>query len=102
MSAFTDDDYKHWLEHGYVVVRLLDDAQLAAALENIFEYMPSWEDYSRHPRRDQDAVENGVRVDFPFVGDALNRSTVHPDLVSFAERVLRTDKNPPQSRSGRR
>ncbi len=92
MSAFTDDDYKHWLEHGYVVVRLLDDAQLAAALENIFEYMPSWEDYSRHPRRDQDAVENGVRVDFPFVGDALNRSTVHPDLVSFAERVLRTDK----------
>ena len=45
MTAFTDDDYKHWLEvHGYVVVRLLDDTQLSAALENIFEYMPSWED----------------------------------------------------------
>ncbi len=92
MCAFSDKDFEHWLEHGYVVASLLDQGQLSAALDNIHEYMPSWEDYSRHRRRDQDAVGQGVRVDFPFVGDALNWTTVHPDLVAFAERILRTDR----------
>jgi ectoine hydroxylase-related dioxygenase (phytanoyl-CoA dioxygenase family) len=92
MSAFSEEDYESWLEHGYVVKRLLDDAQLSAALESIYEYMPSWEDYSRRPRRYQSAVGQGGRVDFPFLGDGLNDTTIHPDLVAFAERILRTDK----------
>jgi ectoine hydroxylase-related dioxygenase (phytanoyl-CoA dioxygenase family) len=92
MSPFSEHDYSHWLEHGYVVAPLLDEAQLAAVVENVYEYMPSWEDYSRHPRRYQEIVGQGVRVDFPFVGDALNWTTIHPDLVAFAERVLRTER----------
>lgn len=36
-------------DHGYVVTMLLDDAQLNAALENVYEYMPSWEEYARRP-----------------------------------------------------
>ncbi len=50
MTAISEQHYQHWLEHGYVIARLLDDAQVAAALEGFHEHMPSWEDYTRHPR----------------------------------------------------
>jgi ectoine hydroxylase-related dioxygenase (phytanoyl-CoA dioxygenase family) len=95
--GISEQDYQHWREHGYVITRLLDDAQVAAALENIYEYMPSWEEYARHPRRFQEAIGRMAgstldRTTFPFVGDALNWTTIHPDLVAFAERVLRTER----------
>lgn len=93
----SDSDYEHWKEHGYVIVRLLDDDQVAAALENIYEYLPSWEEYARHPRWFQHSIAAPVRgpgqgATFPFVGDALNASTIHPDYVAFAERVMGTKK----------
>lgn len=96
MAAFTEEDYQHWLEHGYVITRLLDDEQLEAALEAIYEYMPPWEEYIRHPRLYRpliDAPRRGpVGATFPFAGDALNITTIHPDLVAFVERILRTDR----------
>src|SRR5579875_3951165 len=97
MTGISDADYQHWREHGYVIVRLLDDDLLAAALENIYEYMPSWEEYARHPLRYRHTVGAPVRAPgqgatFPFVGDALNSTTIHPDFVEFAERVMGTKK----------
>jgi ectoine hydroxylase-related dioxygenase (phytanoyl-CoA dioxygenase family) len=97
MQGISESDYDHWREHGYVVVRLLDDDLLEAALQNIYEYMPSWEEYARHPRWFQETVGSksrkpGQGATFPFVGDALNASTIHPDYVAFAERVLGTKR----------
>lgn len=97
MSGISERDYQHWREHGYVVARLLDDAQLDAALENIHEYMPSWEEYTRYPHRYKHAMTGhptqlSASVNFPFAGDALNFTTIHPDLVAFAERVLGTKR----------
>ncbi len=97
MGGITEADYQHWQEHGYVIVRLLDDDQVKAAVENIHEYMPPWEEYARHPRWYAESVANlsgrsRTRATFPFVGDALNASVLHPDLVSFAERVIGTDR----------
>lgn len=95
--SLSEQDYQHWREHGYVITRLLDDAQAAAALENIYEYMPSWEEYARHPRRFREAIPRMAgatpdRSTFPFTGDALNATTLHPDLVAFAERALGTER----------
>ena len=92
MTAFSDEDYEHWLEHGYVVHQLLDVNEVAAALEGIDEHMPSWDDYARHPRWYAETVGRTgfIRVDFPFGTAGLDHTTVHPDLVAFAERVLRT------------
>ena len=95
--GISESDYEHWHKHGYVVVRLLDDDQVDAVLQNIYEYMPSWEEYVRHPRWFQETVGAKVRrpgqgATFPFVGDALNMSTIHPDYVAFAERVMDTRK----------
>jgi ectoine hydroxylase-related dioxygenase (phytanoyl-CoA dioxygenase family) len=97
MTGITEEDYQHWHEHGYVIVRLLDDDLLQAALENIYEYLPSWEEYARHPLRYRHTVAAPVRAPgqgatFPFVGDALNTTTIHPDFVEFAERVMGTKK----------
>jgi ectoine hydroxylase-related dioxygenase (phytanoyl-CoA dioxygenase family) len=97
MPGITDSDYEHWREHGYVIVKLLDEDQVAAALDNIYEYMPSWEEYARHPRWFQHSVASPVRgpgqgATFPFVGDALNATTIHPDYVAFAERVMGTER----------
>jgi hypothetical protein len=95
--GISEQDYQHWREHGYVITRLLDDAQVKAALDNIYEYMPPWEEYARHPRWYQETFgsrtgNSPARATFPFVGDALNWTTIHPDLVAFAERVLRTER----------
>jgi hypothetical protein len=95
MSSITEADYEHWRDHGYVVTRLLDDRQTEAALEDIYDYMPPWDDYRRHARWYEETVGSATnlsatRASFPFVGDALNHTTLHPDLVDFAERVIGT------------
>lgn len=96
MPGISEADYEHWRKHGYVVVRLLDDDEVRAAVENIHEYMPPWEEYARHPRWYRESVANPTgrlrtHATFPFVGDALNATTLHPDLISFAEKVIGTD-----------
>jgi ectoine hydroxylase-related dioxygenase (phytanoyl-CoA dioxygenase family) len=97
VPGISEDDYTHWREHGYVVVRLLEDDQIEAALRDIYDYMPSWEEYSRRPQWFRETVGSPVRgpgqgAVFPFTGDALNFSTIHPDYVGFAERVLGTKR----------
>jgi hypothetical protein len=97
MSSISERDYEHWRQHGYVVVQLLDDDELKAAVEDIYEYVPSWEEYARRPRWFQETVGSpiprpGWAATFPFAGDGLNLTTIHPDYVSFAERVLGTKR----------
>lgn len=97
MSGISDEDFQHWSEHGYVILKLLSEDELAAALENIHEYMPPWEEYMRHPRWYEESVARKfgpfvTRATFPFIHDGLNASTIHPTLVDFATKALRTDK----------
>lgn len=99
MSGISESDYEHWRTHGYVVVKLLDDVQLKDALENIYDYMPPWDEYARHPRWFEQTVGSKIRIPgirlgatFPFAGDALNASTIHPDYLAFAERVMGTKR----------
>ena len=97
MPGISEADYEHWREHGYVIVPLLDDTQVKAALEDIYEYMPPWEEYARHPRWFSETVgaparRPGQGATFPFVGDVLNLTTIHPDYIAFAERVMGTKR----------
>jgi hypothetical protein len=41
MGGISPEDYQHWREHGYVVIRLLDDAQVEDVLDNVYDYLPS-------------------------------------------------------------
>lgn len=96
MTAITDEEFAHWRQHGYIIRKLLTDDELAAAIDNIHEYMPSWEDYMARQRWLEPAVNPPGRsythATFPFVGDGVNHSTIHPDLVDFAERALGTER----------
>jgi ectoine hydroxylase-related dioxygenase (phytanoyl-CoA dioxygenase family) len=94
MTTVTEEHYEHWRTHGWVIVEnLLTPDELAAARENVSAYLPSWEEYEQAPRRYRSLLGyNGwPLVEFPFVGDALNHVTTHPELIAFAKRVLRTD-----------
>jgi hypothetical protein len=89
MPEISEADYEHWRDHGYVVVKVLDDDQLEAALDNIYRYMPSWDDFDRDRHRYDQLIP---RRAFPFVGDALNGVAINPTLLAFAERVLGTKR----------
>lgn len=97
MSLITESHYEHWHQHGYVIVEMLTDEEVSAAIDNINEYFPSWEEYVRRPRWFQHTVGSqvsgpGQGVDFPYTGLGLNASTIHPEYLAFAERVMGTDR----------
>ncbi len=84
----TDEHLAHWRRHGYAVVpSLLTEAELAAIQANVRRYFPTDEEYRAAPERYPDV---GGWRELPFVGDALNDLATHPELVSFAERVIGT------------
>ena len=87
--VITESDYEHWMKHGYVVVRLLDDDTLKAVLDNAYDYFPSWDEYKSRPKRYQALLGTaagtlGPRVAFPFLGTGLNSVSTHPELLAFA------------------
>ncbi len=97
MPRITEDDYEHWRRHGYVVVALLTDDEASAALEDINRYFPTWAEYVARPRWFQHTAGSPVHApgqgaEFPYDGSALNASTIHPDYIAFAERVMGTDR----------
>lgn len=97
MSTITEKDFEHWRLHGYVIVQLLSAGETAAAVDNINEYFPSWDEYVRRPRWFRETIASPVRgpgqsAEFPYTGTAINKTTIHPDFLRFAERVLRTDR----------
>src|SRR5436305_1615463 len=84
----TDEHLAHWRRHGYVVVpSLLTEAELAAIQANVRRYFPTDEEYRAAPERYPDV---GGWRELPFVGDALNDLATPPELVSFAQRLIRT------------
>jgi len=97
MSSITDSDFEHWRRHGYVIVELLTPDEVAAAVENINEYLPTWDEYVRRPRWFRETIASPVRgpgqsAEFPYTGTAINQTTIHPDYIAFAERVMGTDR----------
>src|SRR5438874_1615615 len=84
----TDEHLAHWRQHGYVVVpNFLTEAELVAIQPNVRRYFPTDEEYRTAPERYPDV---GGWRELPFIGDALNDLATHPELASFAERVIGT------------
>lgn len=81
------------LRHGYAIVpSFLDLEELKAARENFLQYAPSWDEFVATPQRYSwvfDDPEN-LQIEFPFVGDALNQVTTHPDILALVEQLLGT------------
>jgi ectoine hydroxylase-related dioxygenase (phytanoyl-CoA dioxygenase family) len=98
MLDINDSDLEHWRRHGYAIVEnVLSAAELSDVSDNIAAYMPTWEEYKARPRRYADlrggshrptTPDGWVTNSFPYVGDALNRSTLHPFILGFIERLL--------------
>src|ERR1051326_4704851 len=83
----------HLLRHGYVVVpEFLTGKELRAARENFLEYYPSAEEFEARPHRYGGLVEDAesLQTEFPFVGDALNDISTHPEIIGLVERLLGT------------
>jgi ectoine hydroxylase-related dioxygenase (phytanoyl-CoA dioxygenase family) len=96
-GLISEADYEHWVKHGYVVVRLLDDDKVKEVLDNVYDYFPSWEDYAQRPHRYDALIGSaagtlGPKMAFPFVGAALNSVATHPELVAFARRVMGVER----------
>ena len=96
MREIDQSDIDHWHRHGYVLIEeFLAPEELKAALENLYQYLPSWQEYSeRAPLFRNMQGSSGlsapgwVRYEFPYVGDALNQVALHPFLVGFVERLV--------------
>lgn len=84
----TDDQLNEYRRRGFLIVEdFLNDEERAAALDGVFTlFAPPYDEYVAGGRN------NGTpqhRV-FPWDHSGLNHVTVHPDLISAAERVLGT------------
>lgn len=81
-----DGHMQRWLGDGYVVVEgWLDEAELARARGALDRLLPDWLDNPGPDDRDS------VQFHFPYDADELNAFTVHPELLSFAERALKSE-----------
>jgi Phytanoyl-CoA dioxygenase (PhyH) len=82
------------LRHGYVIVpKFLSDTELSAARQNMLQYVPTAEELAATPQRYgwvYDDPEH-LQTEFPFVGDALNNVSTHPQIIEFVEKILGTE-----------
>ncbi len=100
MREIDQTDIDHWHEHGYVIIeRFLNDAEMAAVQENLYCYLPTWDEYvARAPAfadlhgSSQRSSPGWVRYEFPYINHALNKVALHPFLVAFAERLVGHDR----------
>ncbi|MDB5332199.1 MAG: hypothetical protein JWP03_3350 [Phycisphaerales bacterium] len=89
----SDEHLEHLIQHGYAVVpNFLTPEELAAARRNMLRYVPTAEELAATPERYPWVFEEAERLqtEFPFVDDALNHISTHPELISMAERALGT------------
>lgn len=87
----TDDHLEAWENDGYVVVEgFLTPEELEAGHRDLQQMWPTWEELSLAPRR-YPAIKGVVTTAFPYEGPTLNRTTLHPELIAFAQRALETD-----------
>ena len=100
MKEINQADIDHWHQHGYVIIeRFLSAAEIDAARENLYRYLPTWEEYvTRGPAfadlhgTSHRGSPGWVRYEFPYAGQALNKVALHPFLVAFAERLVGHDR----------
>jgi len=81
------------IRDGYTLVEeFLSPQEVAAAKQNMLRYVPTPQELAATPERYPWIFEEADRLqtEFPFVGDALNHVSTHPDLIDFVERALIT------------
>jgi hypothetical protein len=87
-DRISEEHVAHWREHGWVIVPdFLTPGEVKEGKENLHRYFPTWEEYAAAPER-YEALP--FWRDFPYVGDALNNITTHPELIAFVEHALGT------------
>ncbi len=96
MRRVEQADVDHWQRHGYVIVEeFLSPSELGACLDNLYRYLPTWDEYKERAPLYADmhgpsgrSSPGWVRYEFPYIDDALNDVTLHPFLLEFVERVV--------------
>src|SRR6476659_3432780 len=89
----TEKQQDHLLRHGFVIVPgFLSSQELEAARKGMLKYFPTADELRDKPQRFGSILEDPehLQIEFPFVDDALNDLSTHPDLISFVERLLGT------------
>ena len=83
---------RHYDEHGYAIVEgFLSADELTQAREEIRETLPGWIEFCDDPSRPKPEFPSKIvpglgGARFPFVGNALNHISLHPELIRFAVR----------------
>ena len=89
----TEKYQEHLLRHGFVIVpNFLTPEELALARAGMLKYFPSAEELNQTPQKFGQILEDPehLQIEFPFVDDAINDITTHPELIAFVERLLGT------------
>jgi ectoine hydroxylase-related dioxygenase (phytanoyl-CoA dioxygenase family) len=87
----SDQHVKHWLDHGYAVVEgFLTSEELADAQKGLGARFPTITGYLAAPELYRTDRRGGCMREAPYLGDALNRIALHPEIISFVERALDT------------
>jgi ectoine hydroxylase-related dioxygenase (phytanoyl-CoA dioxygenase family) len=100
MREIDQADIDHWHQHGYVIIeRFMSDAEIDAVREDLYRYLPTWEEYATRAPVFSDlhgtshrSTPGWVRYEFPYLGRALNKVALHPFLIAFAERLVGHDR----------
>jgi ectoine hydroxylase-related dioxygenase (phytanoyl-CoA dioxygenase family) len=84
---------KHWREHGYAVAEnFLSATELSAVQAELSRNWPSREEYLLYPQLYRNDTRGGHVRELPYLGDTLNFVAIDPEIVSFVERALGTDR----------
>lgn len=90
-AELTDEHLETWRTDGYCIVeRFVDPDSVAAAVQELHEIMPTWEQF-RDEREEWPDAEPFVWQQFPYRSDAMNDLALNAELISFARRALGTD-----------
>jgi hypothetical protein len=84
---------EHLQKHGYAIVPgFLTKAEIASAMKNVLQYVPTPEELHATPQRYASIFDEAehLQTEFPFTGTALNDISTHPEIISGVERILGT------------
>ncbi len=82
MRDIDQSDVDHWHQHGYVIIKeFLDPDELKAAQENLFQYLPTWQEYSERAR--SFATCRGARTGLPRAGSGTSSRTLVKRLTGW-------------------
>jgi hypothetical protein len=90
----TEKHQAELVKRGFVIIpNFLTADELSAARANFLRYFPTPAELEASPERYGFIAEDPehLQVEFPFAGAELNDISTHPEIVSFAGRVLGTD-----------